>query len=307
MKKRAFTLIELLVVIAIIAILAAILFPVFAQAKNSAKKTVDLSNIKQLMLGVMMYSDDNDDMSIYNPYISPSLGASVATEFLWWTDKIMPYVKSKGIFSTPGANGIPVFAPPIGYRYPGTTEDWATTAQITAQGYRVNYTLNEIMSKADDYYPFGLGGSAQIPPDNFTSVSEPASIVYLGPSLDWLNWNACQLDPSGSGQVNLYWDSSLDCNATGSWCFGYETFNMDGNPADAGYMGGANFAYVDGHAKYAKMTKGGDLIYPDPTAAGGLEAGWYSQAMIYYDAGTGGAAGCPENADGWMYPFEETH
>jgi prepilin-type N-terminal cleavage/methylation domain-containing protein len=60
-KLSAFTLIELLVVIAIIAILAAILFPVFAQAKAAAKKTVCLSNNKQLSLGAIMYANDYDD------------------------------------------------------------------------------------------------------------------------------------------------------------------------------------------------------------------------------------------------------
>jgi prepilin-type N-terminal cleavage/methylation domain-containing protein len=62
LSKAAFTLIELLVVIAIIAILAAILFPVFAQAKMAAKKTADLSNIKQLGTAVAMYENDNDDL-----------------------------------------------------------------------------------------------------------------------------------------------------------------------------------------------------------------------------------------------------
>ena len=59
-KLRAFTLIELLVVIAIIAILAAILFPVFAQAKLAAKKTADLSDQKQIVLGTIMYDNDYD-------------------------------------------------------------------------------------------------------------------------------------------------------------------------------------------------------------------------------------------------------
>ncbi|MFZ4507266.1 MAG: prepilin-type N-terminal cleavage/methylation domain-containing protein [Fimbriimonas sp.] len=62
MKRKAFTLIELLVVIAIIAILAAILFPVFAQAKESAKRTSELANMKQLALGNIMYSADYDDV-----------------------------------------------------------------------------------------------------------------------------------------------------------------------------------------------------------------------------------------------------
>ena len=59
--RKAFTLIELLVVIAIIAILAAILFPVFAQAKASAKRTTEISNYKNLGLGVIMYQSDYDD------------------------------------------------------------------------------------------------------------------------------------------------------------------------------------------------------------------------------------------------------
>src|SRR4051812_31157002 len=61
MHRKAFTLIELLVVIAIIAILAAILFPVFAQAKLAAKKTQSLSNSKQINLGIQMYMNDQDD------------------------------------------------------------------------------------------------------------------------------------------------------------------------------------------------------------------------------------------------------
>src|SRR5947208_317325 len=59
--KRAFTLIELLVVIAIIAILAALLFPVFAKAKAAAKKTATLSNVKQISTGMFLYIGDNDD------------------------------------------------------------------------------------------------------------------------------------------------------------------------------------------------------------------------------------------------------
>ena len=62
--KRAFTLIELLVVIAIIAILAAILFPVFAQAKAAAKNTVALSNMKQIGTSIMLYANDADDQRV---------------------------------------------------------------------------------------------------------------------------------------------------------------------------------------------------------------------------------------------------
>src|SRR5436853_6791160 len=86
-RRRGFTLIELLVVIAIIAILAAILFPVFAQARNQARKTTCLSNTKQLGLGVLMYLQDYDE-------VFPTSGAC------WWD-----------------ANSVSRDAAPNGYRW----------------------------------------------------------------------------------------------------------------------------------------------------------------------------------------------
>jgi len=89
MRNKAFTLIELLVVIAIIAILAAILFPVFAQAKLAAKKTSSLSNVKQLSLGVLMYSNDQDDrfpMGSGEEWWYPLDGG--------WSWDVEPYLKS---------------------------------------------------------------------------------------------------------------------------------------------------------------------------------------------------------------------
>jgi len=88
---RAFTLIELLVVIAIIAILAAILFPVFAQAKMAAKTTVALSNMKQLGLAMFMYSNDNDDVNS-PPYPLNDCGSGQTCHT--WRNVIDPYVKS---------------------------------------------------------------------------------------------------------------------------------------------------------------------------------------------------------------------
>ena len=86
--KKAFTLIELLVVIAIIAILAAILFPVFAQAKAAAKKTASLSNVKQIALGVLMYSGDSDDIF---PFASGNDWWYPNGSWVWDTQ---PYIKS---------------------------------------------------------------------------------------------------------------------------------------------------------------------------------------------------------------------
>jgi prepilin-type N-terminal cleavage/methylation domain-containing protein/prepilin-type processing-associated H-X9-DG protein len=89
--SRAFTLIELLVVIAIIAILAAILFPVFAQAKAAAKKTADLSNFKQIGTAIVLYANDNDDRTMHVDH---------TTGYGWYVP-LYTYVKSRDVFRTP--------------------------------------------------------------------------------------------------------------------------------------------------------------------------------------------------------------
>lgn len=98
MRNRAFTLIELLVVIGIIAILAAILFPVFARAREAAKRTACLSQMKQLALASEMYAQSNNDG------LAPSANYGEAIPTLW-TVIIQPYVKDKGVFLCPSAEG----------------------------------------------------------------------------------------------------------------------------------------------------------------------------------------------------------
>lgn len=99
--KRAFTLIEILVVIAIIAILAAILFPVFAQAKLAAKQTAAISHMRQMSAAVFMYAADYDDYFVpasargTNPLETPTI----------WTQGVEPYVKNKEIFVAPDSDG----------------------------------------------------------------------------------------------------------------------------------------------------------------------------------------------------------
>ena len=92
-KRIGFTLIELLVVIAIIAILAAILFPVFAKVREKARQTACLSNVKQLTLGFMQYQQDFDEMS--------PPGISHTYSLKGWAGQIYPYVKSAGVFVCP--------------------------------------------------------------------------------------------------------------------------------------------------------------------------------------------------------------
>jgi len=101
-RKKGFTLIELLVVIAIIAILAAILFPVFARAREKARQTACLSNIKQIALGILMYASDWDEnlpraFTTYNDVLLPDGRCAKMNYAL----AILPYVKNKDIFHCP--------------------------------------------------------------------------------------------------------------------------------------------------------------------------------------------------------------
>src|SRR6187402_1264628 len=101
-SRSAFTLIELLVVIAIIAILAAILFPVFAKVREKARQTSCTSNMKQLGLAFMQYSQDNDEMNPSGIYI----GATSLPVGAGWGGQIYSYVKSTGVYKCPDdANG----------------------------------------------------------------------------------------------------------------------------------------------------------------------------------------------------------
>jgi prepilin-type N-terminal cleavage/methylation domain-containing protein len=100
--RSAFTLIELLVVIAIIAILAAILFPVFAQAKLAAKRTTALSNAKQIGLANFMYMGDYDDALIKEFFGFPADCASwpsPASAYYGWRHIVQPYIKNQGLMS----------------------------------------------------------------------------------------------------------------------------------------------------------------------------------------------------------------
>ncbi len=128
--REGFTLIELLVVIAIISILAAILFPVFARARENARRTSCLSNLKQIGLGVMQYTQDYDErypQAYYTGfdlqtdtsmpgrvYTSNPGGVNPTSYYKNWMDFTFPYVKSLQLYKCPSATSYPT-APAYGY------------------------------------------------------------------------------------------------------------------------------------------------------------------------------------------------
>ncbi|RYG65917.1 DUF1559 domain-containing protein, partial [bacterium] len=101
-RNNGFTLIELLVVIAIIAILAAILFPVFGRARENARRSSCQSNLKQIGLGIMQYTQDYDE-TMPRTFCGPGNGIaeSNTSTIFKWMDSVFPYIKSEQIFSCP--------------------------------------------------------------------------------------------------------------------------------------------------------------------------------------------------------------
>ncbi len=127
MKRRAFTLIELLVVIAIIAILAAILFPVFAKAREKARQSSCASNLKQLGIGLLSYAQDYDELFIGAnnapcTYALPNGATSTSTNMLWMY-QIYPYIKNAQMYNCPSNTNIldpGAYDSSLGYGFHGT-------------------------------------------------------------------------------------------------------------------------------------------------------------------------------------------
>lgn len=181
LKSKGFTLIELLVVIAIIAILAAILFPVFAQAKEAAKRTACLSNTKQIGTGFVLYLNDFDDMtpSLFgagNPYTGTSTSTSSSPAVDTW-QLLQPYVKTVDTFYDPDRSDNNVRCEQ--FTYPGLP-GYPTPSQ-RCQGYGYNW----------GFIPFAGGGLFQpvqypdssgldeytIPGVSETTADQPAGVA----------------------------------------------------------------------------------------------------------------------------------
>jgi prepilin-type N-terminal cleavage/methylation domain-containing protein/prepilin-type processing-associated H-X9-DG protein len=149
--KRGFTLIELLVVIAIIAILAAILFPVFARAREKARQSSCLNNVKQLTLGFMMYAQD------YDEYIRSAYLPGPDSQYWTWMFGIEPYVKNDHVYACP-------------------SDSWPVRWGYKAQPYaRLSYGMN---------YGYLGYGSAQYKLGEIARPSETILIADGAPSVN---------------------------------------------------------------------------------------------------------------------------
>lgn len=173
LKRRAFTLIELLVVIAIIAILAAILFPVFAQAKAAAKKTADLSNFNQIGKALMLYANDNDDRTMV---------ADHENEYGWY-EPLYPYVKSADVFRTPAYSRKPLEdehhgeleLPETDYSLNGLFSHGESLTGVSEPSRQIIVALRNVDSIDPDYHPWPESAEADWSTPDWEDVT-----LYVG-------------------------------------------------------------------------------------------------------------------------------
>jgi prepilin-type N-terminal cleavage/methylation domain-containing protein/prepilin-type processing-associated H-X9-DG protein len=191
--RKGFTLIELLVVIAIIAILAAILFPVFARAREKARATSCLSNVKQLTLGIKMYNQDYDEM-----LIPGNIGTALGV--LPWTRLVEPYVKNAQITRCPSDK----------------TRD---------PGYHFNCSPG---------FAWTFGGTYI----DIARIALPAETLIIADG----ERNGYLSNPTYPVMGKPGW-------AANAWgC----APNLPGCRVDERHNGGANFGFIDGHAKWLR-------------------------------------------------------
>lgn len=210
-KQHGFTLIELLVVIAIIAILAAILFPVFARARENARKSTCQSNLKQLGAAFMMYYQDYDEAYPLYRFDAPG---KYSTTWYWWPEVVEPYMKNKNVIhcpsspNKPGTTGTSVFWYGYGYHSylaPGGGGTHGDThrnaarerpAEILLACDSTVYIVWCPVASPNYYYGPGVEGTgSSLPSENarYQGVadwhSEGTNILYCDGHVKWLKIN----------------------------------------------------------------------------------------------------------------------
>ena len=230
-QSRAFTLIELLVVIAIIAILAAILFPVFAQAKLAAKRTVALSNAKQIGLANFIYMNDFDDQLIKEWYGFPASSDGVwGPAYYSWRWALNPYVaKSSGLMADP--------------TNPFNTRSFYTMAYSDGDSsHEVDLPCNFAVNNHVIGFANGEVASVWTPPglSSLEQVDQPSDTILILPNRS--QWNDLKID-----FMSILWEPET---TTYGWAINgvYPSpIGVDGPIHAIGKK--ATFIWGDGHAK----------------------------------------------------------
>jgi prepilin-type N-terminal cleavage/methylation domain-containing protein/prepilin-type processing-associated H-X9-DG protein len=254
MSKRGFTLIELLVVIAIIAILAAILFPVFAKAREKARQTGCLSNMKQIGLALISYTSDYDECFPFSYTYLNGTGGSGG--YNHWSGAIGPYCKSYQLFvcnsdknkGLAPTNTFDIQAPKISYISNETImgrprAHFQAVSQAAIEAPADLITIAEITD-----YPYAIGGS-----------SGPSGVAYKSHRPANVFTASCtNSDAAPAGPPFTQADMG-ECQAAFTTAAGLTTMLAEG-PTHAIYLssdrhnGGANYCYADGHAKWQKFS-----------------------------------------------------
>ena len=170
MQRRGFTLIELLVVIAIIAILAAILFPVFARAREKARQTSCLSNLKQIQLANLMYAQDYRETLVGEYSYAPH-----PTVLFWWFDLLYPYMMNYQIVECPSG----------GFAYGYNDRRPPGTPQIEQISYAVAHVRHDANHNSIPSQAGGRLAQIQAPSETINFFDARSHQLFTGGSADW--------------------------------------------------------------------------------------------------------------------------